>query len=114
MPNGIEIKFGLGQQTAIQLSQQDRFIFKIRPSQKLTKRTHDAASATGKYRVRFFSECRGIILGEVAAAVELVAAQDKAAALCSNMLHGGRPCGAMVGGWGAINLNALGIHKGAQ
>src|SRR6185437_17146580 len=45
---------------------------------------------------------------------ELVASQHKAAALRSNVLHGGRPCGAMVGGWRAINLNTLRIHKGAQ
>src|SRR5690349_12629988 len=108
MPNGIEIKFCLGQQTAIQLSHQDCFIFKVRASQKFTKRTDDAASAAGKNSVLFCSEGRGVIFGEVATAVDLIAAQDKAAAFRGNMLHGGRPGSAMIGGWRAINLNALG------
>ena len=49
MANGIKIKFCLGQQTAIQFSHQDCFIFKIRPGQKLTKRTYDTAPSSGKH-----------------------------------------------------------------
>src|SRR5689334_9580464 len=114
MAHSIKIKFGLGQQAAIQLSHQNSFIFKIGTCQKLTKRTYDATSTAGKNCLRFFSECRGVVLREVTATVELVAAQHKAAAFGSNVLHGGRPGGAMVSGWRAINLNTLGIHERPQ
>ena len=48
MANRVKIKFGFGQQTAIQLSHQDCFFFKVRPGKKFAKRTDDAASAAGK------------------------------------------------------------------
>src|SRR5579859_7383935 len=113
MANSVKIKFGFGQQTAVQFSHQDCLIFKIRACQKFTERTYDAASATRKNSIRLFSERCCIVLWEIAAMVELVATQHKAAALSGNMLHGGRPCRAMVGRWRAINLNSLGIHVGA-
>src|SRR5579871_878593 len=114
MANRIEIKFCFGQQTTIQFSYKDCFIFKVRAGKKLTKRTDNAASATREHSFWIFSKSRGVIFRKVATAVELVAAQDKATTFRGNVLHGGGPCGAMVSRGRTINLNALGIHKGAQ
>src|SRR5258707_11351320 len=112
MAYNVKIKFSLGQQAAVEFGHQDRFLFKVRACQEFTERADNAASSARKHGVRFFTECGRVIFGEVATPVELVAAQDKAASLSGNMLHGRRPHGAMVGGGRTINFNALRIHEG--
>jgi hypothetical protein len=114
MTDCVKIELGFGQQPATQFSHQNGFIGKVRAGEEPAKGIDDTTASTRNDCIGRFAQRGAIGFGEVAAAVELIAAKNEAAAFRSDVLHGGGPRITVISRGRAIDFNALRIHVGAE
>ncbi len=114
MADYIEVVFATDDLRTIDFRDEDRFAFGVRSGEEIAERINNAASASADDRVGIVAEGRVVVGGKIAAAVELVAGEDEAASFNGDVAHGGDPGIAGVGGGGAVDFDALGVHRGTH
>src|SRR5579883_3069953 len=112
--NHIEIEFASRNVSQIKLRRQDALLIVVGASKHLTQGTHDATASTRDDGLRVISERSLVVRRIIAPPGKLIAGEDEAAPFQRDMLHGGKPAVSSIGGRGAVELDAFGIHGHPQ
>src|SRR5262249_2342932 len=74
----------------------------------------DAAAAARNDSVRIAAKLSAIVRGKIAAAIELITGEHKAAALDGDVANRCEPGIARIGGWRAVKLDAFRVHRSSH
>src|SRR5216683_783334 len=99
---------------AIDLGDQNSFAVRVGSGKKIAEGIDNTTATAANERIRIFSKGRMILSRKVAPTVELVARKHEAPPLDGDVPHRSDPRVARVCGRGAINLNALCVHRRAH
>ncbi len=105
MAHDVEVKLTAGDFVKIEFGAQDARTIEKRPREDFAQRVDDATTAARHDRLRIVALGCGIIIWVVAATRELVARENEAPALQSDVPHSRLPCVAVVGRRSTIKLD---------
>jgi hypothetical protein len=114
VPCHVQVELPFGNLAGVEISCKDLFIRIIWLRQQATERIDDHAAATHQYGLRIVSLDRRLFRGIIAATNILAGREYETPAFERDVPNGRDPGLAVVGRWGAVNLDALGIHGCAQ
>src|SRR5262245_66469118 len=108
MTRDVEVKLAFDRLPEVKLGAQDRLALGFGPSELVAKWRDDDRIAAAHDFVR--GQVDGVIVRVVRPASELVRRKHETAAFTCDMAHARAPRIPSVGGWSAVELDALAIH----
>src|SRR5260370_31229910 len=111
MAHNVQIVFTLYDLSAINLRRQNDFIIHVRARKKIAKRINDTAATACDDPVWVLPKIAIVVTRKIPATIELIAREHKAPSLHGDVPHRSEPRLAAVRGGGAINLDALRVHR---
>lgn len=110
MAHNIQVVLSADDLSAVDLSNQDHFTFRVRSGEKIAERIDNTASSARDHRIRSFAINGIVIIRKIMPPIELVGGKHKATPFDGDVPHRGYPGVPAIGSGGAINLDALRVH----
>src|SRR5260221_14674142 len=110
----VEVELATDDLGAVDFGDEDDFVFEVRAGEEIAEWVDDTTAATSYDRVWIVTKRRAVVGGKIAAAIELIAGEDKAAAFDGDVAHRGVPGITRIGGRRAVEFDALCVHGGAH
>ncbi len=112
--DNIKIVFPADDLSAIDFSDENGFVLKIRSCKEIAERVNDAASPARDHGVWIIAKGSAVVGGKIAATIELIAGEHEAATFDADVAHGSDPGIARISRGCAVELDSLGVHRGAH
>src|SRR5450759_3683783 len=114
VPHDIKVELPPRNFSHVQVRRQDTFARKVGTGEHLPKGIDNTTATTRNDGLWLITKCCLVDIRVIGTTGELVTGQDKTATFQGNMLHGRNPSIPPIRSRGAVDLDALRIHRHAQ